>query len=467
MKNKRYDCAGKHVAVIGFGKTGKALLDFLLEHEPRATVFLYNDNPVDHALRETYEDAGVTFLIGSDDFKFLAGMDMLLMSPGVDGRAPRFQEVRDLRTAILSEIEFAASYIDAPVIAITGTNGKSTTTSLIHHLLKSNGLNSVLAGNIGTPLIAEAARKRPDAVVVEVSSFQLEEIIHFKPHIALILNLTPDHLDRYPGIEAYFDAKLNIGKNQNSGDYMIVNADDTRLRCHRQWKGNARQVWFSRLNDESGIDASLEGGDICLRLPAGGEGETVSLANNPLPGVHNLENLLAAVTAVRLMGITPGGIQSALRDFKGLPHRMETAGHVGKVAFINDSKATNVDAAIKSVESIQDPLVLILGGKDKGGDFTQLREIIQKRVKQVLLVGHAAPEIRRRLPELEHIMTTVKDFAEAVETGYRLLRDNGGVVLLAPGCASFDMFDNFEHRGRVFIEEVGTLARKETGSTDG
>lgn len=473
MKNKHKRYQANRIAVVGFGRTGKSLLDFLLEQKECEHIYLFNDTPLaapeELAGREAYESRGVTFIIGESEFPRLMEAELIILSPGVDGRKERFDRLREKGIKIISEIEYAFSFIEAPVIAITGTNGKSTTVSLIHHFLSRNGFNSFLAGNIGTPLISEV-KNIPDnaVVVVEVSSFQLEEIEDFRPHIAAILNVTPDHLDRYKSLEDYYRAKLTIGKNQGTADYLILNDDDPYLKEKEKhgasaFPGAAQKVWFSRLRPGLASGAWLE--DANIHLKVNNIDEVISLRENPLRGVHNLENLMAAAAAARLMGVSAPGIENAVKDFIGLAHRMEFAGKIGNVEFINDSKATNVDAALKSVAGIDAPMVLILGGKDKGGDFTMLRQSIEAKVDHVLLVGAAAQTIHRQLADLDNgqRFIFVPDFTAAVAEGYRLLEKSGGVVLLAPGCASFDMFKNFEHRGDVFKEEV----RKFKGSRHG
>jgi UDP-N-acetylmuramoylalanine--D-glutamate ligase len=335
---------------------------------------------------------------------------------------------------------------------------------LIHHILSENGVKSFLAGNIGLPLIAEVDRITTDSVVVlELSSFQLEEIIQFKSHIALLLNVTPDHLDRYSSLADYFSAKKNIFKNQSKDDFMVLNYDDPLLREQAGGFGPGARTWFSLAHKDIAAGGFIEQDHIVLRL-AGNESR-ISLKNNPLRGLHNLENILAASISAGLCGVDSAGIEAAITGFKGLPHRMEAAGKIGNVEFINDSKATNVDAALKSIDSIDPPMVLILGGKDKGGDFKQLKQAIRKKADAVLLLGKAAKTIAGQLPGLEEKFVFVKDLAEAAAVGYERLSKSGGIVLLAPGCASFDMFDNFEHRGEVFKKEVSAL--KESIERDG
>jgi UDP-N-acetylmuramoylalanine--D-glutamate ligase len=483
MNQNPYIKTGSIIAVVGFGKTGKGVLDFLLSrHDVKdLDIYLYNDTPIENpAEQEQYKQRGVTFLVGEDQFKWLHHVQRIVLSPGVDGRTPRFHQLRRGGVEIISEIELAASFLDPqrqPIIAVTGTNGKSTTVSLIHHILTHCGIDSVLAGNIGTPFIScldDISGKSNVAAVLEVSSFQLEEVKHFRPYIGILLNVTPDHLDRYAATGDYFAAKLNLVRNQESSDYLVLNFDDPLLRENAAEDHNrcgfAKKLWFSRSSrspgksggsEDSEVNAWIPGKKLYLRL-AGDGPEKISLRSNPLRGVHNLENIMAAVLAARVMGAKPKDIETAIPLFHGLPHRMESLGKIGSVEFINDSKATNVDAALKSITSIREPMVVILGGKDKGGDFTILEPAINERVTGVLLVGYAADIIRGQLdsPPIRQKMTNAANFDEAVDKGLRILGKKGGVVLLAPACASFDMFDNFEHRGQVFKEAFLRLKRK-------
>jgi UDP-N-acetylmuramoylalanine--D-glutamate ligase len=443
------------IAVLGFGKTGQAVLDFLLTHEPQASLILFNDGAIDDKDRKKiFEQRGVRFLIGAEKFAELGSCRQVIMSPGFDGKNPRFSALRSKGIKVISEIEYAFSQINAKIIAVSGSNGKSTTVSLIHHLLIRAGRKSTLAGNIGTPFITQVGDITADSIVVlELSSFQLEEIILFRADVAVLLNITPDHLDRYPSMKVYAAAKFNLFKNQRPGDCMVLNADDTLLR-NEKLLGPGKPLWFSStrsLND----GAVLEHHDIVLNFAMGKE--RISLRHNPLRGIHNLENIMAAALACRIVGLTTVEIESGLASFRGLPHRMEAAGNIGRVEFIDDSKATNVDAALKSIASIDGNLVVILGGKDKGSDFSVLEKILRIKAQKILLLGKAAPLIAAQLRGLEDRLVNVLDLHEAVNTGYEILRQGGGVLLLAPACASFDMFDNFEHRGEVFKQEVQSL----------
>jgi UDP-N-acetylmuramoylalanine--D-glutamate ligase len=447
------------IAVLGFGKTGQAVLEFLLVHEPQSSLVLFNDSEIgDKDRQKAFERRGVRFLIGTEKFSELGACRLVIISPGFDGKNPRFAALRSQGVKVISEIEYAFSRIHAKTIAVSGSNGKSTTVSLIHHLLIQAGRKSILAGNIGIPFITQAGDVADDSIVVlELSSFQLEEVILFRADVAVLLNITPDHLDRYPSMEAYVAAKFNLFKNQRPGDCMVLNADDPLLHDEKRL-GPAKPLWFSTtraLND----GAALENHDIILNF--GTAKERISLRHNPLRGIHNLENIMAAALACRAVGLAAAEIESGLESFRGLPHRMEAAGIVGRVEFINDSKATNVDAALKSITSIDGNLVVILGGKDKGSDFTCLEKILREKAQKILLLGKAAPLIAAQLDGLRDRLVNVRDLNDAVSTGYEILRQAGGAVLLAPACASFDMFDNFEHRGNVFKQEVKRLGNRE------
>ena len=442
----------KAVAVLGFGKTGQAVLEFLLATKPPGALILFNDGEIaDRERQEHFERRGVRFLIGGDRFAELAPCRLVIMSPGFDGKHPRFDALRRGGAEVISEIEFAFRQVKARIIAVSGSNGKSTTVSLIQHLLLAAGRKSHLAGNIGLPFIAEVASLTADSLVVlELSSFQLEETVRFRPSVAVLLNITPDHLDRYPSMAEYMAAKFKLFENQKRNDCAVLNADDPLLRDSGK-TGRGKTYWFSAARAQA-RGAYLRNRDLVMNL--GNGEETVSLRHNPLRGVHNLENIMAAALACREVGLTAAEIETGLAGFRGLPHRMEEAGKVGRVEFINDSKATNVDAALKSITSFNGDLVVILGGKDKGSDFSVLEQPLRQRARQVLLLGKAAPLLAAQLSGLGGLLAEVRDLEEAVAKGYELLASSGGVVLLAPACASFDMFNNFEHRGDVFKQEV-------------
>lgn len=463
------------IAVFGFGKTGKAVLNFLLESEIYSQIYLYSDRELDVNNLEIkiYLAKNVKIYFGESGFEKIASLiKTVVLSPGFNGREKRFDDLRDKGIKVISEIEFAYSFIDkekTEIIALTGTNGKSTTVSLIYHFLKESGYNTVLAGNIGNPFISEIERIRnmigKSYVVLELSSFQLEDIYEFKPNISLILNITPDHLDRYTSMKDYIDAKLNLVMNCDMRDHIVFNADDYTLKSI-DFEDISKHS-FSLNNKQT--DIYLNGKELIynFKLSEIVLSGSVSIKNNPLRGIHNLENILAAVLTVLIIGLKSEEIESALGSFKGLEHRMELAGSLNGVEFINDSKATNVDSTIKSSKSFNNDMVIILGGKDKGGSFTGLDVVLAEKAKGILLIGAAKEKIYNDLENCKGKMNFVDNFDEAIVAGYDILKKKGGVLLLAPACASFDMFDNFEDRGKKFKISVVGFIEKMRGKKNG
>ncbi|MDD8011924.1 MAG: UDP-N-acetylmuramoyl-L-alanine--D-glutamate ligase, partial [Acidobacteriota bacterium] len=411
------------VAVLGFGKTGQAVLEFLLKREPDAPLVLFTDGEIaDRERQREFARRGVRFLTGAEQFAELASSRLVIMSPGFDGKSPRFDDLRRGGTEVISEIEYASRHVKARIIAVSGSNGKSTTVSLIQHLLVAGGRHSHLAGNIGVPFISEVAAIAADSLVVlELSSFQLEETVRFRPGVAVLLNITPDHLDRYPSMAEYAAAKFKLFENQKRSDCAVLNADDPLLR--ESGKTGLGKTWWFSASRVMARGACIQEHDLVLNM--GKTKETVSLRNNPLRGLHNLENIMAAALACRQVGLTAAEIETGLAGFRGLPHRMEGAGKIGRVEFINDSKATNIDAALKSVSSFGGDLVVILGGKDKGSDFSALEQPLRQRARKVLLMGQAAPLIAGQLAGLGALLATVRDLEEAVARGYELLAQSG------------------------------------------
>jgi UDP-N-acetylmuramoylalanine--D-glutamate ligase len=439
------------------GKSGRAALQFLLEKEPGREIWIYDDN-------NGYEPAGsvvgkpVRVLRAPDDFALLGQASEIVISPGVNGVEERFRPLRE-KSRIVSEIEFASRYYGGRVVAISGTNGKSTTTSLCHHLLKSSGRRCHIAGNIGNPWLQELLTGDGDEyAVLEISSFQLEEISSFRPRIALLTNLTPDHLDRYPSLQDYYAAKLRLFENQQGEDFKIINSGDAESMKLAAPCGKARNTFFSLADSNCGQSVFWSGKEIVFRRE--GSEKRVPVRHNPLKGLHNRENIAAAFAAATLCGLDTDSLAGFLETFRGLEHRMELAEKIGKVSFYNDSKATNVDAALKSVLGFEKNLVVILGGKHKGSSYLPLQEPLLKSARAVLLLGHAADAIFSELTALHDRMIRVRDLREAVRTGYRILASTGGDVLLAPACSSFDMFKNFEERGRVFCSEARELQKE-------
>ena len=449
---------GKRVLVVGLGKSGVASALFMQAHGARVTV---SDTKSGDELRNEIPvllDHGITVETGGHGDRTFRGQDLIVVSPGVPVDAPPLVQARTLGESVIGEIELAAQFLPGPIVAITGSNGKTTTTTLTGEIMTAGGFSALVGGNIGTPAISLADRAKPETVVVlEISSFQLETVQSFRPKVAVVLNVTPDHLDRHRTFEIYTDAKARIFENQRPDDFAVLNADDPTCVA-LAGRTRAQVYWFSRQKEvEQG--AWVKGGAIVFRDKTG-QREILQVSDIPLKGAHNLENVLAAACAGILMGCAPGKIRQAVHDFKAVEHRLEFVATIGDVDYYNDSKATNVDATIKALESFPANIHLILGGKDKGSDYTVLNDLLRKRVKRVYTIGAAAAKIEGQIvssknggPEVVH--------AETLENAIRKAHASakpGDVVLLAPACASFDQFKSYEHRGKVFKEIVHGLA---------
>src|SRR5579864_2206886 len=446
------DLNGKRVLVVGLGKSGVASALFLKAHGAQVTVSdaksgdeLHNEIPV-------LLDHGITVESGGHGDRTFRGQDLIVVSPGVPVDAPPLVQARALGEAVIGEIELAAQFLPGPIVAITGSNGKTTTTTLIGEIMTAAGLPALVGGNIGTPAISLAERAKAETVIVlEISSFQLETIQTFRPKVAVVLNVTPDHLDRHRTFDVYVNAKARIFENQQGTDFAVLNADDPTCATLGS-RTRAQVFWFSR-QKEVQRGAWVRDGNIMFR-DAKGQREIMQVSEIPLKGAHNLENVLAAVCAGVLMGCAPDKIRQAVRDFKAVEHRLEFVASIRGVDYYNDSKATNVDATIKALESFPANIHLILGGKDKGSNYTVLNDLIRQRVKRIYTIGAAAAKIESQVKGAEIV------HAETLENAIRKAHATaqpGDVVLLAPACASFDQFKNYEHRGQVFKELVRGL----------
>jgi len=448
---------GKRVLVVGLGKSGVASALFMKAHGAKVSV---SDTKSGDELRNEIPvllDHGITVETGGHGDRTFRGQDLIVVSPGVPVDAPPLVQARSLGENVIGEIELAAQFLPGPIVAITGSNGKTTTTTLVGEIMTAAGFPALVGGNIGTPAISLAERANPETVIVlEVSSFQLETVQTFRPKVAVVLNVTPDHLDRHRTLEVYVNAKARIFENQQGSDFAVLNADDPTC-VEMAARTRAKVFWFSRQKEvEQG--AWVRDGNIVFRDQRG-QREVLEVSEIPLKGAHNLENVLAAVCAGVLMGCAPEKIQHAVHNFKAVEHRLEFVATIRGVDYYNDSKATNVDATIKALESFPANIHLILGGKDKGSDYTVLNDLLRKRVKRVYTIGAAAAKIESQIvssknggPELVH--------AETLENAIRKANaaaQPGDIVLLAPACASFDQFKSYEHRGKVFKEIVGSL----------
>jgi UDP-N-acetylmuramoylalanine--D-glutamate ligase len=447
------DLKDKRVLVVGLGKSGVASALFLKDRGARVTV---SDTKTSDQLRDEIPillDHGIAVETGGHGERTFRGQDLIVVSPGVPVDAPPLVQARSLGEAVIGEIELAAQNLSGPIVAITGSNGKTTTTTLAGEILAAAGLPVAVGGNIGTPAISLVAESRQNTVIVlEVSSFQLETIRTFRPKVAVILNITPDHLDRHRTFQTYVDAKARIFENQQAGDFAVLNEDDPTCRTLGE-RTQAQVFWFSRKREVQ-KGAWVHDGKILFR-DAHHQREIMLVSEIPLKGAHNVENVLAGVCAGALMGSEPAKIRKAIQDFKAVEHRLEYVATIDGVDYFNDSKATNVDATIKALESFPKNIHLILGGKDKGSDYTVLNDLLRKRVKRVYTIGAAAEKIESHIKGAAEIV-----HAETLDNAIRraaAVAQSGDIVLLAPACASFDQFQSYNHRGRVFKEVVHSL----------
>ena len=446
------DLKGKKVLVVGLARTGIATAKFLKAKGSLVTATEVKPKEEMKEAVQALKGMDISTEWGGHQIETFLKQDIIVVSPGVDLNIEPIQKAIKHGVRVVSEIELAYHFIHAPIIAVTGTNGKTTTTLLVGEMLKEDGRKVGVGGNVGEPLILFADGKdRWEVLVVEISSFQLEAIKDFQPRISVLLNITEDHLDRYPRYDDYIEAKVRVFANQNSGDLAVLNRDDPIVMQFRE-KVKAKKVLFS-LKEKLGEGAFSNGQTIFLRL--GEKGEEYSIAKTPLKGIHNVENMMAALTTARIFGCSKKSIQTVLDRFKGLEHRLEFVREIKGVRFYNDSKGTNVGSVVKSLQSFSEPVTLIAGGKDKNGDLSPLEALIQKRVKHLILIGEAKERMNR---ELGGLTDTV--MAKTMEKAVLLARQKakaGEVVLLSPACSSFDMFKDYKERGKVFKEAVKRL----------
>ncbi len=450
------DLKNKRVLVVGLGKSGIAAAIFLRKQGARVTV---SDTRSAAALAKEIPallEAGIMVESGGHGLLTFRRQDLIVVSPGVPLETPEVKQVIGFGVPVIGELELASRFLKGRVVAITGSNGKTTTTTLIGKIFAEGGLQALVGGNIGTPVIDLIPESTNETVsVLEVSSFQLETIAEFRPWIALVLNITPDHLDRHGSFENYAAAKTRITENQQPEDFLILNAEDKPTQMVAA-KTKAQIYWFSsRRPIKQG--AFVYGESIVFIPREGGKTEPIMpVAEIPLKGSHNVENVLAAVCAARLAGVPAEKIRASVASFKAVEHRLELVRELAGVEYYNDSKATNVDATIKAVEAFPGGIHLILGGKDKGSDYTVLSPLLRERVKAVYTIGSAAEKIGR---ELHGVVKMVE--AGTMDVAVHEARKAavpGDVVLLAPACSSFDQFQNYEHRGRVFRQIVHELS---------
>ncbi len=449
------ELAGKQVLVVGLARTGIATALFCAERGARVTA---TEARPELEIAETaakLRAAGVTLELGGHRAETFVRQDLIVPSPGVSPMMPALAAARAIGVPVWSEIELAWRFLRGRLICITGSNGKTTTTSLIGHILEIAGLPVQVAGNIGTPLISRVDLSSDASfTVVEASSFQLESISAFRPDIAVLLNVTPDHLDRHGSIEAYGRAKARMFENQTEEDAAVINADDAVAPQYAP--AGPRVFYFSRVTRVAS-GCYLRGDEIVFRCD-GTETVLVARKDIGLRGSHNIENVLAAAAAARLAGAEPAAIAEGVRTFAGVEHRIEYVATISGVEYFNDSKATNVDATLKALDAFPGNVLVILGGKDKGSDYGILRQALRGHARMALLIGSAADKIEAELAGVIPV-ERAETLARAVEIASAQARP-GDVVLLAPACASLDQFENYEQRGRVFKQLVRELEKK-------
>jgi UDP-N-acetylmuramoylalanine--D-glutamate ligase len=445
----KIDLHGRRVLVVGLAQTGLATARFLKQQGSivSATEIRPKSEMTEEA--QAMEELAIPVEWGGHREETLLKQDLIVLSPGVDLATEPIRRASKKGVRMISEIELASHFIHAPMIAVTGTNGKTTTTLLIGEMLKEDGKKTGVGGNVGKPLIQFAeAETTWDVLVVEISSFQLEAIEEFRPSISVLLNVTEDHLDRYARVQDYVNAKKRIFANQIVEDTAVLNRDDpTVMMLSKQLL--PKKIFFS-LNERLAEGTFSDGKQMTLRLH--GAEEDYPLSQARLKGIHNVENMMAALTAARVFGCSRRAVETVLGRFEGLEHRLEFVQEIEGVRYYNDSKGTNVGSVVKSLQSFPEPVVLIAGGKDKQGDLSPLSDLIRKRVKQLILIGGAKERMARELGMLtDTVMAPTLE--EAVLMAHQTAK-KGDVVLLSPACSSYDMFRDYKERGKIFKEMV-------------
>jgi UDP-N-acetylmuramoylalanine--D-glutamate ligase len=447
---------GKKVLVVGLGKSGLASAQFLRRHGAQVTVSDQQSATKFAQEIPSLLEAGIAVETGGHGLLTFRRQDLILVSPGVPADTPELVQVRNFGLPVIGELELASRFLKGSVLAITGSNGKTTTTSLCGEIFKVAGRKTLVGGNIGTPVIALVEQSESESwAVLEVSSFQLEMAETFHPQISVILNITPDHLDRHGTFEVYAAMKEKIFAHQDASDALVLNGDDP-VTQQAASRAHAQIYWFSRTKIVRRGACVLQGTVVFRPSETEKPRPILSLGDIPLKGNHNVENVLAAVCAATIAGIPAEVIAATVRSFHAVEHRLEFVANIRGVDYYNDSKATNVDASLKSIASFPKGIHLILGGKDKNSDYSQMAPLLRERVKSVYTIGAAAGKIEAQIANavpVVHCGALDVAVSRAAE-----LATVGDVILLAPACSSFDQFENYEHRGRVFKDLV--LARQ-------
>ncbi len=451
----RGDIAGKRVTILGAARSGLAAARLLQSHGAEVLV---SDSGPEEKLREGLaglREAAISFETGGHSQRALEA-DLVVISPGVPGGSPIVREAAARGIPVRSEMEVASWFCPAPIVAITGTNGKTTTTTLAGRMFGDMHRRHIVAGNIGTAFSSAVADLDEHGVaILEVSSFQLEHIETFHPRVAVILNITPDHLDRYNGsMDLYIAAKQRIFERQGEGDILVYNEDDEVTRRAVASAPAGITLLPFGVQRRPGEGAFVENG-MLVAMVHGTRSEIIPVREISIRGIHNLMNAMAAVLSALPLGIPPASLRATLRNFKGVEHRLEFVRTVGGVMYVNDSKATNVDSVWYALQSFESPIILLLGGRDKGNDYSKLTELVRRHVKYIVAIGESAEKVVRAFTGVVPVATASS--MESAVTAAASAASAGDVVLLSPACASFDWFRNYEHRGQVFKEIVNAL----------
>ncbi len=455
MARARESLSGACALVVGIASTGAACSRFL--KKCGADVTATDSRPIEELPEaDGLKAVGVRIIAGTHDGIDASSTDLVIVSPGVPYNLPLLQAARQAGAHVISDIELAYLFIDSPIVAVAGTNGKTTTTTLIGEMLKDAGISAFVGGNIGRPAIEFVeSGETADAVVLEISSFHLETTRSFNPHIAILLNITEDHLDRYDSFEHYAETKFRLFENQAPGDFSIVNVNDPLIagRVMKKGIGKGGLILFT-VEGSLVKGLFLKGGDIFYKRGKENS-ELYPTAGFKLKGLHNMENIMASIAAARILGVERGSILRTLNGFKGLGHRMEFVRELNGVSFIDDSKGTNIGAVIMALKGIEGPVILIAGGKDKGGDYRVMNDLIREKVRLLILLGEARFKIRDAFSGLAD--TALVDTLKQAVCLARERARPGDTVLLSPACSSFDMFKSYKERGDKFRDEVNLL----------
>ena len=442
-----------NISILGGGESGIGAA--LLAQKQGKKPFLSDMKPLKEKYRAQLTAMEILFEEGGHNEEKILASDLIIKSPGIPEKAPLIKKIREKGIPLVSEIEYASWFCPGKIIAITGSNGKTTTTLLTYHILKKAGLKVAVAGNVGNSFAGELLGAPKDYYVLEVSSFQLDDIIEFAPHIAILTNITPDHLDRYDyKYENYIASKFKIAQNQTANDYFIINQDDVDTMAHL--KNNTTRAQILPISIEKEVEFGAYTTDQNIIQINTKNQQTMSINELALQGKHNTYNSMASGLAAKLLSIRKETIRESLADFESIEHRMEPVLKVYGIQFVNDSKATNVNSTWYALESTQHPIVWIAGGVDKGNDYSQLFSLVKSKVKALVCLGVDNSKLHQEFGDKVPMIIDAADMSEAVRIAYKL-GEKDDTVLLSPACASFDLFENYEDRGRQFKEAVRNL----------